>query len=89
MELELIEAPPAADKCDHGVRISPGDCIARYCSLCNPRRADSVLAAAMARRKPACRQFSLEKEPDVSEIFSQPVGVRIQAAREFFDPEGR
>lgn len=89
VDLELIEAPPAAEKCEHGVRISPGDRIARYCSACNPRKADTVLAASMARRKPACRQHFADHETDVESFITQPVGARIAGAREFLDLEER
>lgn len=82
LELTLLEVPPAASKCAHGVRISPGDAIARYCGICNPHPADRVLAAAMARKKPPCRQYGDEKTLDVEAYLSQPVGARLSATQE-------
>lgn len=82
MLFELVPEASPSGKCDHGVRISPGDAIARYCSVCNPRRADSVLAAAMARRKPANRIYGEEKTLDVEAFLTQPVGARLAILKE-------
>lgn len=82
MPLELtLEAPLTGQKCAHGVRISPGDSIARYCSICNPHH-DRVLALAMARKKPPSRVYGDEKTLDVEDFLLQPVGTRLAMLKE-------
>ena len=83
---EVETCPAAPTKCEHGIYIAAGDEIARYCGLCNPDQYnDAILYRTMKRHRAINRHFPEPRTLDAADFMEQNAGLRMDAAREFFE----